>query len=115
VNIVPFTRLFYVHHFFFTTSMGGMWRGFPLLSHLQARGPKWSFICFGPLSNSPRDHHMAPNCVFPSLTDDIHSISEITCAFGHLSTQLALVGLRVKVSKCKLWSPFEIFLGIEIF
>jgi len=46
----------------------------------------------------------APNCVFPSLTDDIHSMSEITCAFGHLSIQLALVGLRVKVSKCKLWS-----------
>jgi len=41
-------------------------------------------------------------------------LNEITFVFDHLSTQLSLVGLRVKVSKCKLWSPLRIFLGIEI-
>ncbi len=44
----------------------------------------------------------APSYVFPSLTDDTHimgPLSEITCAFDHFSTQLILVGLRVKVSK----------------
>jgi hypothetical protein len=41
-------------------------------------------------------------------------MSELSCAFDHLSTQLAQVGLRVKVSKCKFWSPSKISLGIEI-
>jgi hypothetical protein len=42
----------------------------------------------------------APNCVFPSLTDDTHIVgpmSEIIRTFDHLLTQLALIGLRVKV------------------
>jgi len=59
----------------------------------------------------------APSCVFPSLVDDTHimgSMSEITHTFDHFSTQLTLVGFRVKVSKCKLWSPSGIFLGIKI-
>jgi hypothetical protein len=50
----------------------------------------------------------APNYVFPSLADDTHIVrplSEITRVFGHLSSQLTLVGLRVKVSKCKFLSP----------
>jgi hypothetical protein len=42
-------------------------------------------------------------------------LSEITHAFDHLSTQLAQVGLMVKVSKCKLWSPSKISLGIKIY
>jgi hypothetical protein len=49
--------------------------------------------------------------------DDTHimgPMSDITRAFDHLSTQLTLVGLRVKMSKCKLWSPSEISLGIKI-
>jgi hypothetical protein len=41
-------------------------------------------------------------------------LNEITRAFDHLSTQLTLVGLRVNVSKCKLWGPLEISLGIKI-
>jgi len=47
----------------------------------------------------------APNYIFPSLADDTHIVgplSEITRVFYHLSTQLALVGLKVKVLKCKL-------------
>jgi len=60
----------------------------------------------------------APNYVYPSLMDDIHIVgpmNEITHAFDHLSTQLTLVGLKVKVLKCKIWSPSRIFPGIEIF
>jgi len=40
-------------------------------------------------------------------------LNEIAHAFDHLSTQLVLVGLKVKVSKCKLWSPSRISPGIE--
>jgi hypothetical protein len=76
-----------------------------------------SFIFFGPLSNSPKNHHTNPNYVFPSLVDNIHimgPLSVITHTFDHLSTQLTLVGFRVKMSKCKLWNPSWIFLGIKI-
>jgi hypothetical protein len=41
-------------------------------------------------------------------------LNEITRAFDHLSTQLALIRLRVKMSKCKLWNPLKIYLGIKI-
>jgi hypothetical protein len=46
----------------------------------------------------------APSYVFPSLVDNTHimgPMSELSCAFDHLSTQLTQVGLKVKVSKCK--------------
>jgi hypothetical protein len=35
-SIVPFTKLFYGVHYSFTTSMGNMKKGSPLLNHLQA-------------------------------------------------------------------------------
>jgi len=41
-------------------------------------------------------------------------LNEITRVFDHLCFQLALIGLKVKVSKCKLWSPSRILLGIKI-
>jgi hypothetical protein len=47
----------------------------------------------------------APNRVFPSLANDTHimgPLNEVTHVYDHFSTQLTLVGLRVKVSKCKL-------------
>jgi len=59
----------------------------------------------------------APSCIFPSLANDTHIVelmNEITYAFDHLLTQLALIGLKVTVSKCKFWNPFGIFLSIEI-
>jgi hypothetical protein len=49
--------------------------------------------------------------------DDTHimgPMSEIVYNFDHLSTRLTLVGVRVKVSKCKLWSPSGVLLGINI-
>ncbi len=59
----------------------------------------------------------APNYVFPSLTNNTHimgPMSEITHAFDHLLTHLTLVGLKVKVSKCKLWNPSGISPSIKI-
>jgi hypothetical protein len=41
-------------------------------------------------------------------------MSEIISTFDHLSTQLTLVELRVKVLKCKLWNPSGIFSSIKI-
>jgi hypothetical protein len=41
-------------------------------------------------------------------------MNEITYAFDHLLTQLTIVGLKVKVLKCKFWNPSRISLGIEI-
>jgi hypothetical protein len=46
-----------------------------------------------------------PNYVVPSLVDETHILrpmNEIPNVFYHFLTQLALVRLRVKVSKCKL-------------
>jgi hypothetical protein len=41
-------------------------------------------------------------------------MNEFSHAFDHLSTQSTLLGLRVKVSKCKLWSPSKIFPDVKI-
>ncbi len=46
--------------------------------------------------------------------NDTHIVEKIVRAFDHLLTQLAIVRLKVKVSKCKLWSPSGISLGIKI-
>ncbi len=49
--------------------------------------------------------------------DDTHVLglmNEITHAFDHFLTRLALVGLRVKMSKCELFSLLDISSNIEI-
>jgi hypothetical protein len=59
----------------------------------------------------------AHNYVFPSLINNTHIVgpmNEIILAFDHLLIELTLVGLRVKVLKCKLWSPSKIFSNINI-
>jgi hypothetical protein len=105
---------------FFITNMGGMWRGSPLLNHLHVRhGDPLGGLLF------VLAHYWVllktitwvPNYSFPSLADDTHiagPISEINHAFNHLSIQLALIGLKVKVSKYKLWSPSRIFPSVKI-
>jgi hypothetical protein len=121
-NIVPFIMLFYGSHFFFFYQHGwhvegvtiigsslGMRQGDPLGGLLFDLAHYRTFL---------KTIVRAPNYVYPSLMDDIHimgPMNEITHAFDHLSTQLTLVGLKVKVLKCKLWSPSRIFPGIEIF
>jgi hypothetical protein len=57
-----------------------------------------------------------PSYVFPSLVNDIHimgHLNKIILTFDHLSTQLPLVGLKVKMLKCKLWNPSRIFSSIK--
>jgi hypothetical protein len=41
-------------------------------------------------------------------------INKVVPTFDHLFTLLALVGLKVKVSKDKLWSSSRISLGVKI-
>jgi hypothetical protein len=41
-------------------------------------------------------------------------VNEITHTFDNLLTQLTLLGLKVKVSKCKLWSPLGVYPSIKI-
>ncbi len=60
---------------------------------------------------------MGSSYVFPSLVDNTYIVgpmNEIPRAFDHLSTQLAQVGLKVKVSKRKFWNPLGTFPSIEI-
>ncbi len=117
----PFTKLFYGAHFSFYYWHG--WhveriiiiefslstrQGDPLGGLLFTLAHYWTFL---------ETIVWAPNCVFPSLMDDFHIVgpmNELFCAFDHLLTQLTQVGLKVKVSKCKFWSPSKIFLNIEI-
>jgi hypothetical protein len=120
VSIVPFTKLFYDVHsslyyqhgwhaekvtiigLFSNTKQGDPLRGILFdLAHYQA------FL---------KTIMWAPSYIFPSLMDNTHIMGpmiEITYVFDHLLTQLALVGFRVKVSKCKLWNPSRISLSIE--
>jgi len=121
VNIVPFTMLFYGAHSSFYYHHGHV-EGATIIessSCIRHGDPLKGFL-------SALAHYQtlletivrAPNCVFPSLMNDTHVVepmNEITYAFDHLSTQLTLVGLRVKVSKCKLWSPSKISPSIKIF
>ncbi len=108
-NIVPFTKLFYGACSFFNyqhgqhvkgvtiiESLSGMTQGDPLggLSFILAH--YWTVL---------KTIMQTFDCVFPSLIDDTHILgpmNEITCAFDHLFTQLTLVRLKVKMSKCKL-------------
>ncbi len=116
MNIVPFTRLFYGVHYFFYYQHGwyvegvtiiksflGTRQGDPLRGHLFILAHHQALL---------KTIMQAPNCIFPSLVNDTHimgPMNEITHAYEHLSTQLTLVGLKVKVSKCKLWHPSWIF------
>jgi hypothetical protein len=94
-------------------------KGSPLLNHLYARGkvtPEEVFYFLWPIIEfSLKTIMQAPNYIFPSLMNNTHIMgptSEITYTFDHFSTQLTIVGFRVKMLKCKLWSPSRIFLGI---
>jgi hypothetical protein len=41
-------------------------------------------------------------------------MNEVVIGFDHLSTHLALIGLKVKVLKCKTLKSIGVSLGIEI-
>jgi hypothetical protein len=93
------------HHYLIIFKHKARW---PLKGHLFALAHYWTLL---------KTIVQAFNCVFQSLMDNTHiggPMNEIVLAFDHLLTQLTLVGLRIKVSKCKLWSPLRISSKIEI-
>jgi hypothetical protein len=47
-------------------------------------------------------------------TNIMGPMNKIILAFDRLLTRLALVGPRVKASKCKLWNPLGISSSIKI-
>jgi hypothetical protein len=61
-TLSPLPCYFMMFIFFFTTNMGGMWRGSPLLSHFQAqgKGDPLRGPLFSPLLNFLKDHHAGP-------------------------------------------------------
>jgi hypothetical protein len=85
-----------------------------IFKHEEGGPLRRSFICFGPLSSSPKNHYVSPQLLFSIPSNILGPMSEITHAFDQLLTQFAPVGLGVKMSKCKLWNPSKIFLDIEI-
>jgi len=105
--------------FLFIINMGSMKEGVTIIE--STLGTKQGDPLGGPLF--PLTHYQVfletimqtPQLCFSILVDDTHimgTMSEIVFAFDHLLIQLTLVGLKVKVSKCKLWSPYG--LGINI-
>jgi hypothetical protein len=121
INIVPFIRLFYGVHSSFYFHHGWHVEGVTIIESFSStrQGDPLGGLLFAlaHYQDLLETIARAPNYVFPFLVDDNHimgPINEITYAFDHLSAQLALVGLRVKVSKCKLWSPLGLSLGINI-
>jgi hypothetical protein len=113
---------FMVFIFLFTSNMGNMKRGSSLLSHFQAQGK--GDPLGGPLFSLAHYRTFlkiitqAPKCVFPSLVDDTHivgTMNKVVIAFNHLLTQLTLIGLKVNMSTCKLWSPLGIFSSVNFF
>jgi hypothetical protein len=120
VNIVPFT-MFYGAHFFFYYQHGQHEEGVTIIESPSSMEVgwilRWFLFALAHYRTFLKSIAQAPNCVFPSLMDDTHimgPMSEVVPAFDHFSTQLALVGFKVKVLKCKLWSSSKIFWGIEI-
>jgi hypothetical protein len=120
-NVVPFTKLFYGVHYFLYYQHGQHVEGVTIIE--SSSNTKQGDPLGGPLfvlahyQTFLKTITWAPSWVFPSLTNDNHimgPMNEITHTFYHLSTQLTLIGLRVKVSKCKRWNPSRIFPSIEI-
>ncbi len=120
VSIVPFTKLFYgVHSFLYYH--GWHVEGITIIeSFLSMRqgdligGFSFALTHYRTLLKTITH---APSCIFPSLANDTHimgPLSEIIHVFYNLCTKLILIGLRVKVSKCNLWSPLGISPSIEI-
>ncbi len=110
-SLSPLLGCFIVFILLFITSMGGIWKGhhYQIIFWHEVRWPhRRSIICFVPLSSSFKDHHACPQLRLSILNKGYshHGAYEWNyVCLDHLSTQLALIGLRVKVSKCKLWNP----------
>ncbi len=117
-TLCPLLGYFMVFIILFTINMGNMKRGSPLSSHLQGWGRvtpfRRSFICPSPLSNIFKNHCTSPQqCLsIPNGQYPHPRPYEWDCPF--LWPFFNLVGLKVKVLKCNLWSPLRISLGVKI-
>jgi hypothetical protein len=108
-SIIPFTMLFYGAPFFFFYQHGWHVEGVTIIESFSSMrlgdplgGPLFVLAHYRAFLDTIVQ---ASNCVYPSLVDDIHimgPMSKITYAFDHLSTQLTLVGLKVKILNFKL-------------
>ncbi len=107
-NIVPFTRFFYDVHPSLYYQHGQNVEGVTIIE--SSSSTKQGDPLGGPLfvlahyRTFLETITQAPNYIFPSLTDDTHIMgpkNEITYAFDHLSTQLTLIGFRVKMQALK--------------
>jgi hypothetical protein len=109
VSIIPLTRLFYGVHYSLYYQLGQHEEGVTIIesSTCMKQGDPLGGILFALAHYQTflETITWASNCVFPSLVNDTHimgPMNEIIHAFDHLSTQLTLVGFKVKMSKCKL-------------
>jgi hypothetical protein len=113
VNIVPFTRLFYGAHSSLYYQHGRHVEGVTILESFSSvrqsnplRGLLFALAHYQALLKTIT---RTPNYIFPSLTNNTHIVgpmSELTCTFHHLSTQLTQVGLRVKVQILESFKEF---------
>jgi hypothetical protein len=115
-TLSPLPSCFMVLILFFTINTSNMRKGSPhywvIFKHKAWWPFKRFFIYLSPLSNIFRNHCMSPNYVFPSLMDKYTHrghYEQDSLTFDHFLTHFNLIGLKVKVSKCKLWSPLKIF------
>lgn len=120
-NIVLLTKLFYGVHYFLYYQHGQREEGVTIIESLlgMRQGDPFRGLLFALTHYRALLETIAwtPNYVFPSLTDNTYimgPMNEIILAVDHLSTELTLVGFKVKVSKCKLCSPSRIPLSIKI-
>jgi len=105
VSIVPFTILFYGAHYSFYYKHGQHVEGVTIIESSSGirHGDPLGDLLFALAHYQILLETIAwtPSCVFPSLTNDTHIVGpmhEITHTFDHLSTQLTLIGLQVKMS-----------------
>jgi hypothetical protein len=88
-----------------------------IFKHKARWPPKRFFIHPNPLSSTLGNHCVNPQLCLSILSKQYphHEPYEWDCPyFGPPLTQLALVKLRVKMLKCKLWSPSKISTSINI-
>jgi hypothetical protein len=104
VNIVLFTRLFYGAHSYFYYQHGQHVEGVTILesfSSVRQNDPLGGFLfALAHYQTLLKTITRTPSYILPSLTNNTHIVgpmSELSCTFHHLSTQLAQFGLRVKV------------------
>jgi hypothetical protein len=108
VSIVRFIKLFYGAHFSLYYQHGQQVERITIIesfSHMRQGDPLGGLLfALAHYRTFLETIARILSYIFPSLAYDTHILglmNEITHAFNHLSTQLTLVGLRVKVLKCK--------------